>query len=132
MRYVRLTWHPVQVVKPPDGHEVTDSRHSTLRVGALSDGLALVFTLIEGLGLRQITARIVHELALRIRAAEAVGLALNSRIHRAIRLHVLVVGETPATHIAEFPSGGIGRGAKSNHKRDRNRGGVNPRHRKSP
>jgi hypothetical protein len=110
---------------------VTNSRHSILRVRALSDGLALVFTLIEGPGLRQITARILHELTLRVRAAEAVSLALDSRIHGAIRLYILVVGETPATHIAEFPSGSI-RGAKSNHECDRNQGGVNPRHRTSP
>src|SRR5262245_34151300 len=121
--------HTIAIASRPESMDVTDSRHSTLRVGALSDGLALVFTLIEGLGLRQITARILHELALRIRAAEAVGLALDSRIHRAIRLHVLVVGKTPATHVAEFPSSCIGRGAKSNHERDRKHGGVNPRHR---
>src|SRR5262245_4786491 len=98
-----------------------------------SDGLTLVFTLIEGLGLRQITARIFHELALGVRAAEAVGLALDGRIHGAIRLHVFVVGETPATHIAEFPIGGIGRGGKSDDECDRKHGrGVNPRHRASP
>ena len=44
-----------------------------------------------------------------------VGLALDRRIDGAIRLHVLVVGEAPGAHIAELPSGGIGRGGKSKH-----------------
>jgi hypothetical protein len=96
------------------------------------DGLALVITLIEGLCLRQITARILHELALSVRAAEAVGLALDHCIDGAMRLHVLVIGETPGAHIAELPSGGIGRG-KSKHERDRKCGrGVNPKHGLSP
>src|SRR5262245_12088430 len=90
--------------------------------------LALVFALIEGLGLLQIAARILHEFALSVGAAEAVGLALDSRIHGAIRLHVLVVDETPATHIAEFPIRGIGRGGKSNDERIKRRAGVDPRH----
>ena len=38
--------------------------------------LALMLTLIERLSLRQITGRVLHELALSVRAAEAVGLAL--------------------------------------------------------
>ena len=95
--------------------------------------MALVLTLIEGLGLRQITARILHELALSVRAAEAVGPAFDRRIDRAIRLNVLVIGEAPGTHIAELPSGGIGRDGKSKHERDRKCGrGVNPRHGLSP
>ena len=92
-----------------------------------------MFTLIEGLGLRQITARILHELALSVRAAEAVGLAFDRRIDGAIRLHVLVIGEAPGTHIAELPSGGKGRGGKSKHERDRKCGrGVNPSNALSP
>ena len=67
-----------------------------------SPSLALVLTLIEGLGLHQIAARILHELALGVRAAEAVGIALDRRIDGAIRLHVLVIGETPGTHVAEL------------------------------
>jgi hypothetical protein len=39
--------------------------------------LALVFTLIEGLGLRQVTTGILHELALSVLAAETVGLTLK-------------------------------------------------------
>ena len=83
-----------------------------------------MLALIEGLGLRQITAWILHKLALSVRAAEAVGLALDRRIDGAIRLHVLVIGETPAAHIAELPSGGIGRGGKS--KRERYQCGLSP------
>jgi hypothetical protein len=82
------------------------------------DGLALVFTLIERLGLRQITPRILQELALGVRAAEAIRFALDRRIDGAIRLHVLVIGETPAAHIAELPSGGIGGAGKSKQERD--------------
>jgi Fusaric acid resistance protein-like len=67
-----------------------------------SPGLALVLTLIEGLGLRQIAARILHELAPGVRAAEAVGFALDRRVDGAIRLHILVIGETPGTHVAEL------------------------------
>ena len=54
--------------------------------------LALVFTLIEGLGLRQVTTGILHELALSVLAAETVGLTLKRRIDGTIRLHVLVIG----------------------------------------
>ena len=73
-----------------------------------SPGLALMLTLIERLGLREITARILHELALGVRAAEAVGVALDRRIDGAIRLHVLVVGETPGTHVSELAGRRIG------------------------
>ena len=76
-------------------------------------GLALVLTLIEGLGLRQIAARILHELAPGVRAAEAVGFALDRRIDGAIRLHVLVIGETPGTHVAELAGHRIGRTGKA-------------------
>src|SRR6476660_5625032 len=72
-----------------------------------------MLTLIEGLGLRQIAARILHELALGVRAAEAVGLALDRRIDGAIRLHVLVIGETPGTHVAELAGHRIGRTGKA-------------------
>jgi hypothetical protein len=42
-------------------------------------------------------------------------------------LHVLVIGETPGAHIAQLPSGGIARGGKSKHERDRKCGrGVTP------
>ena len=78
-----------------------------------SPSLALMLTLIEGLGLRQIAARILHELALGVRAAEAVGLALDRRIYGAIRLHVLVIGETPGTHVAELAGHRIGRTGKA-------------------
>ena len=61
-----------------------------------------MFALIEGLGLRQITTRILHELALCVRAAEAVRLAFDRRIDGTIRLHILVIGEAPGTHIAEL------------------------------
>jgi hypothetical protein len=43
--------------------------------------LALVFTLIEGLGLRQVTTGILHELALSALAAETVGLTLKLLIN---------------------------------------------------
>ena len=79
----------------------------------VSPGLALMLTLIEGLRLRQIAARILHELALGVRAAEAVGLALDRRIDGAIRLHVLVIGETPGTHVAELAVQRIGRTGKA-------------------
>jgi hypothetical protein len=78
-----------------------------------SPGLALMLTLIERLGLREITARILHELALGVRAAEAVGVALDRRIDGAIRLHVLVVGETPGTHVSELAGQRIGRTGKA-------------------
>ena len=68
-----------------------------------------MFALIEGIGLRQISAWILHELLLRILAAEAVGLALNCRVDGAISLHVLVIGEAPGTHIVELPGHGKGR-----------------------
>ena len=83
---------------------------------SFDDGLALVFTLIEGLGLRQIDARILHELTLSVRAAEAVGLALDRRIDGAIRLHVLVIGETPGTHVAELAGHRIGRTGKADNE----------------
>jgi hypothetical protein len=82
----------------------------------IDDGLALMFTLIEGLGLRQITARVLHELALGVRAAEAVGLALKRRIDRSIRLHVLVIGETPGTHVAQLAVYAISRTGKADDK----------------
>jgi hypothetical protein len=91
-----------------------------------------VLALIKGLGLRQIAAWILHKLALSVRAAKAVGLALDRRIDGAIRLHVLVVGEAPGAHIAELPSGGIGRGGKSKHERYQCGRGVKPRHGLSP
>jgi hypothetical protein len=72
-----------------------------------------MLTLKEGLGLRQIAARILHELALGVRAAEAVGIALDRRIDGAIRLHVLVIGETPGTHVAELAGHRIGRTGKA-------------------
>ena len=72
-----------------------------------------MLTLIERLSLRQITGRVLHELALSVRAAEAVGLALDRRIDGAIRLHVLVIGETPGTHVAELAGHRIGRTGKA-------------------
>src|SRR5262245_37473371 len=72
-----------------------------------------MLTLIEALGLRQIAARILHKLALSVRAAEAVGLAIDRRIDRAIRLHILVIGETPGTHVAELAGHRIGRTGKA-------------------
>ena len=75
--------------------------------------LAFMLTLIERLGLRQIAARILHELALGVRAAETVGLALDRGIYGAIRLHVLVVGETPGTHVSELAGRGISRTGKA-------------------
>jgi hypothetical protein len=75
-----------------------------------------MLTLIEGLGLGQITARVLHELALSVRAAETVGLALNRPIDGTIRLHILVIGETPGTHVAELAVCGIGRTGKADDK----------------
>jgi hypothetical protein len=72
-----------------------------------------MLTFIEGLGLRQIADRTLHKLALGVRAAEAVGLALDRRIDGAIRLHVLVIGETPGTHVPELAGHRIGRTGKA-------------------
>src|SRR6185437_5710454 len=58
--------------------------------------------LIEGLGLSQIGIGTLHELALGVLAAEAVGLALEARTNGAIRLHVLVIGKAPTAHIVEL------------------------------
>jgi hypothetical protein len=72
-----------------------------------------MLTLIKRLGLRQIVARVLHELALGVRAAEAVGLALERRVDGTIRLHVLVIGETPGTHVPELAVHGAGRTGKA-------------------
>ena len=88
-------------------------RRQSQKRKSFDDGLALVFTLIEGLGLRQIDARILHELTLSVRAAEAVGLALDRRVYGAIRLYVFVIGETPGTHVAELTGHRIGRTGKA-------------------
>src|SRR5262249_31991144 len=72
-----------------------------------------MLALIEGLGLRQIAARILHELALGVRTAEAVGLAFDRCVNGAIRLPVLVIGETPGTHVAELTGRRIGRTGKA-------------------
>src|SRR5512132_2701506 len=44
---------------------------------------------------------------------ESPGLALDRRIDGAIRLHVLVIGETPGTHVAELAGHRIGRTGKA-------------------
>ena len=49
-----------------------------------------------------------------VRAAEAVGLPLDRRIDGAIRLHVLVIGETPGTHVAKLAGRRIRRTGKAN------------------
>src|SRR5262249_42736999 len=72
-----------------------------------------MLALIEGLGLRQIAARILHELALGVGATEAVGLAFDRCVDGAIRLHVLMIGETPGTHVAELAGRRIGRTGKA-------------------
>jgi hypothetical protein len=89
-----------------------------------------VFALIEGLGLRQIGARILHELAFGVLAAEAVGLALDRRMDGAIRLHVDWRG--PRNTYCRIGRS-VGCGGKSKHEHARECGrGVNSRHGSSP
>jgi hypothetical protein len=91
--------------------------------------LALVFALIEGLGLSQIGVRALHEIVLGLLTAEAVGLALYRRIDGAIRLYVFLIGEAPGTHIGKLACHGIGCGGKSKYECDRECGrGVTFRH----
>lgn len=52
-------------------------------------------------------------MALGVRAAEAVGLALDCCIDGTIRLHILVIGETPGAHVAELTGHRIGRTGKA-------------------
>src|SRR6188768_3512645 len=78
--------------------------------------LSFVLALVEGLGLGKIGVGILHELRLGLGVAEAVGLALDRRIDGAIRLHVLMIGKAPATHIVELASGRESRRAKAERK----------------
>jgi hypothetical protein len=72
--------------------------------------LAPMFALIEGQSFVQISSRVLHEVGLGLLAAKAVGLALERRIDRAIRLYVFVVGKAPGTLVVELASCGISRG----------------------
>jgi len=71
--------------------------------------LARMFALIEGQSSVQISSRVLHEIGLGLLAAKAVGLALERRIDRAIRLYVFVVGKAPGTLVVELASCGISR-----------------------
>ena len=57
--------------------------------------LALRFALIEGLSFGQVLIGTLHEVGLGRLATKAVGMALERRIDRAIRLYVLMVGKAP-------------------------------------
>jgi hypothetical protein len=83
------------------------STHSDASTVISPRTLTLVFTLIKGIGLREISAGVLHELSLGILAAKAIPLALYGRIDGAIRVYVFVIGETPRTEIVELAGRGI-------------------------
>ena len=60
---------------------------------------------VVSLRLREIALRVLHELGLGRFVAEAVGLALDGCIDRAIRLHVFTHGETLRAHVVELTLG---------------------------
>src|SRR6476660_5357168 len=82
-------------------------------IGQASNALTLVLALIKGLGLLQVCVRAFHKVVLGVLAAEAVGATLYRRADGAICLHVLVVGESPRTHVVELASHRIGRTGKA-------------------
>src|SRR5262249_19130064 len=57
-------------------------------------------------GLGEIGVGILHEVRLDLLVAEAIGLALNGCIDRAISLHVFAVGKAPATLVIELTGDG--------------------------
>src|SRR5262249_10008861 len=72
-----------------------------------SRDLAVLFA-IDGRGLGEIGVGVLHELRLGLLIAEAIGLALDGAIDRAVGLHLFTVGKTPAAHIVELSGCGDG------------------------
>src|SRR6187401_1517088 len=70
------------------------------RVASLS--LARMLALVIGLRLREIAFRVLHKGGLSFLIAEAVSLALDGRIDRAIRGRVFAHGETLGAHVIEL------------------------------
>src|SRR4029078_2896428 len=81
-----------------------------------SGALSFVLALVEGLGLGKIGVGILHEFLLGLGVAEELGLDVDHRIDGAIRLHVLMIGKAPATHIVKLASGRESRRGKAERK----------------
>src|SRR5262249_28539361 len=67
-----------------------------------SPSLARMLALVIGLRLREIAFRVLHEVRLSLLIAEAVSLALDRRIDRAIRGGVFAHGETFGAHVIKL------------------------------
>jgi hypothetical protein len=72
-----------------------------------------MFASNEGLSFSQVFTGALHEVCLGLLTAKAVGMTLECRIDRAIRLYVLMVGKTPGTLVVELASHGISRGGNA-------------------
>jgi hypothetical protein len=79
----------------------------------------LAILLYVGLGHGQVRVWAFHEEAPGLLIGEAVGLAIDYRINRAISLYFFMIGETHGAHVAELAGGGIGHGGKPKYECDR-------------
>ena len=71
-----------------------------------SSGLPRMFLRVVGLCLDEIARRVCHELGQSRLTAEAVGLTLNLRINRAVRLYVLAACEAHRAHVVVLAGDG--------------------------
>src|SRR6478752_7994160 len=86
-----------------------------------SRGLALLFA-VEMRRLGEIGVGVLHELGLGLRVTEAIGLALDGCIDRAIGQHLFAVGKAPAALIVELT------GERRRGEAERKRAGERRRH----
>jgi hypothetical protein len=75
--------------------------------------LSRMLLCVESLRLREIARGVFHEVAHGLLTAEAIGLALNLRVDRAVRIYVFAQREAFCTHVVELAGQGQSRGGQT-------------------